>query len=276
MFDLNIEIIKTGKLEQYNAFLHYTNYEALTHILLDRTLKFNNLKNVNDKFEKKQKGLEEYAGTRYAFCLCHRDYEIVPFWYVYGGDNKKEKLMLRFSNFSTKLREVIESDYVFDNQNNKINCEDIQTSQKGLRLVKLVMFDIEYDKKENINSKHNSAIKSYIPNPEQLMQGKLFPYVKYSIDATMLGKVKTNNWKYEEETRLMCTANLLDYKKEVEYILVRVKDEIFRDLEIVVNPWADDIFVSRIEKLIQKTCFPDDIKKSIKVVRSELDDLLIE
>lgn len=274
---MEINIIKKEHLENYRVFLHYTDYEALSYILLDKTLKFNNLKNVNDKFEKKREGLEEFAGTRYIFCLCHQDYEIVPFWYVYGKANKKEKVMLRFSNFSNKLKEVIESDYVFDNQNNIIKCEDnIQNSQERLRLVKLIMFDIEYDEKNNINSKQNITSESYIPNPEQIMQGKAFPYAKYRVDATTLGRVKTINWKYEEETRLMCTANLMDSKKEVECLFVRVKDEIFRNLEIVVNPWADDILVGKIEKLIQKTRFSDEIKKSIKVVRSELDGLLIE
>ena len=69
MFYLDIQVIELEEMERYNTFLHYTNYEALTHILLDGTLKFNNLKNVNDKglllVKGKNKTVVEYSLSGY-------------------------------------------------------------------------------------------------------------------------------------------------------------------------------------------------------------------
>lgn len=78
----------------YEQLLHYTNFDVLKIILSNRTLKCNSLKNVNDQLERKRKGIEKLIDTFYVSCFCHNQCEIVPFWFMYGGDAPDNKKVL--------------------------------------------------------------------------------------------------------------------------------------------------------------------------------------
>lgn len=94
-------------------------------------------------------------------------------------------------------------------------------------------------------------------------------------DARSIGKQKTIHWKYELETRLQCRMSQMD-KCFFEYLLLRLKDDVFRDMVIVANPWASANFISDIKLALDASTLPRDIIDTIVVKRSELDGLIIE
>lgn len=255
--------------------LHYTDFSAFNHIIMDRTLKFSNLRNVNDKFEVQRKGLEKYAGTRYIACFCNQPYEIVPFWYIYGKGKNSEKVLLRFKDFSYNIADIINEtagktfpqkmDFYFS----------LHEDKKGLVVETVKLFDIEYKEcSDEVFQKDNiEYLNVFIP--EKPEKGNEITF-NVKIDASNLGKYKTIHWEYEHETRLMCQTNLLTAEKEVDALLVPINEKIFENLRVVVNPWATIEFIDNVKRLIWESDLSENIKKGIVVEKSELYGMLIE
>ena len=86
-----IDISSASK--KYGNLLHYSNFNSLRMIMNNKTLRFSNLNILNDKYEAKRKGIEQFAKGVFVACFCHEQHEIVPFWYTYGGDVKQDKLL---------------------------------------------------------------------------------------------------------------------------------------------------------------------------------------
>lgn len=71
--------------------------------------------------------------------------------------------------------------------------------------------------------------------------------IKYSeLDIRPFGKHKTIHWAYEAETRIYCRLDP-PHLCNFDHILLRLKDDIFKGLVIVSNPWASDNFISEIK-----------------------------
>ena len=49
-----------------------------------------------------------------------------------------------------------------------------------------------------------------------------------------------------------------------------IKDDIFRDLEIIINPWASMSSQKKIQKTIKNSLLNESIKNSISIKHSEL------
>lgn len=60
-----------------------------------------------------------------------------------------------------------------------------------------------------------------------------------------------------------------------EYILIRLKDDVFRDMLIVANPWVSDDLMLEIYTALNESTLSEDIKKTIIVQRSELDGQIV-
>jgi hypothetical protein len=88
-------------------------------------------------------------------------------------------------------------------------------------------------------------------------------------DPTNIGKHKTIHWEYEQETRIICTLNLAS-ESLFQHIFLRLKEQIFQDLEIIMSPWASKGFEKDVKKLIESSSLSDNIKASIRIVSSEL------
>ena len=55
-----------------------------------------------------------------------------------------------------------------------------------------------------------------------------------------------------------------------EWIDLRLKDEMFRDLIIIKSPWEDESLQGEIEAIIQNSELADDVKASIRIKDSEV------
>jgi hypothetical protein len=222
-------------------------------------------------------GIENYTGTRYVACFCNLDYEVVPFWYVYGMGSRREKVMLRFKDFSSYADDVLDcSTGKIFSTGESFYFAPYQDRQ-SLIIQDIKIFDIEYRKRTDpvFNKKYDWITFESVPTSEQMQAGKPLEFT-YHVDAAMIGMCKTINWDYEHETRIMCEMNVLDVKKKADALLVSLKDKMFEDLQIVLNPWASDEFYEKVKMIIDKSNLSSELKATIKIQRSELDGLLIE
>lgn len=272
--------------KQHKELLHYTNLNVLNIILNQKTLLFNSLKNVNDKLEHRRKGIENIATNFFISSFCHCPYEIVPFWILYGGNNNNQKLLLRFNNFANNFENTFEKDYgitpdgkkLFFDIKNLFNDNDYGFScnvkkdnsiENRQTIMDVHIFDVCYKTQDDdVFNRNYNTIKKLSAD-----DGLTFQKMPVK-DATDLGKHKAINWSYEEETRIMCRMQMLT-ENYFDYLLLRFKDEVFKELKIVANPWATNDFIKQIQSTIEASNLPNKIKSTIQVVKSELDGQII-
>lgn len=88
-------------------------------------------------------------------------------------------------------------------------------------------------------------------------------------NPTVLGKQKSNPWEYEKETRILSALSSSEFN-DWEYIDLQLKDEIFRNLRIVLSPWDDGNLRRQVEQVIKNSGLPEDIMESITIDDSVL------
>lgn len=276
-----------NKCMGYEQLLHYTSINVLKIMLNERTLKCNSLKNVNDRMERKRIGIEDLADTFYVSCFCHYQYEIVPFWFMYGsGVPDDEKVLLRFGNFATNFNNVIENDWAITGDGKRIYFDPRKLficSSSGFS--SLPINDLHAENRQTIKTVRLFDIDYLPPDDEAFIKnyktqggvsfGEGQDVLPVAIkDARSIGKQKTIHWEYEAETRIGCMLNSSgDFY--FGYILLRLRDVVFKDMVIVANPWASDDFISTIKTVLSESSLSRDIKKTIVVRRSELDGQIV-
>lgn len=256
--------------EKYKHLLHYTSVSSFEKIMDDMTFKCNNLANMNDKFEMKRLGIEGFSNTRFVTCFCHAQYEIVPFWFMYGDECAKNNILLCFQGFPNDLEDIIESDYAYDENKEKLlYCQDDSKEKSKDSIYKIKLFDVEYlDYGDESFNKSYGTYRTKMPSPEELISGNEIN-IKISFDAKNYGMQKTIGWEYEKETRLMCTFSLLS-KVDYKYIFIRLKEKIFENMIIYVNPWAESDLVYRVQDILNKSPLSKQIRDTITIKNSVL------
>lgn len=271
----------------YEKLLHYTSFDVLKIMLNNRTLKCNSLKNVNDRLERQRNGIEDLADAFYVSCFCHYQYEIVPFWFMYGGSTlDSKKVLLRFKNFADDFENAIESDWALTGENKIIyfNPQKLFTVNIG-GISCCPIADPQIENRQTIKAVRLFDVEYLLPNDEAFTkeyktQGNVsFGESQSSMpaaisDARLVGKQKKIHWEYEAETRIQCIMNPIG-SYCFDYILLRLKDDVFRDMVIVANPWASDDFITGIKTALDESTLPKDIKDTIIIQRSELDGQIV-
>ena len=273
------------EIKRYERFRYTTNLSTLNLIFQNHTFRSNNLTyaRLNDRMEMRRNGIEPLAACRYITCFSHDEHEAVPFWVSYGMDDKEEKVQLCFNNFANDFQEKIYMDYALIANNMKIFYHSDEygraVNQNGIIGTKLGLPRIHTDFNLN-NSISNVSMFDiqYIPtdDPEFTRQysgeatievgGETVPAIAY--DTATLGRKKSNPWEYEHETRIM--VSLKGNESVGEWIDLRLKDEIFRDLIIIKSPWEDNSLQGKIENIIRESTLPEDVKASIVIKESEV------
>lgn len=290
----NLKIKTEENSKKYEKLLHYCSIQTLERILHDKTLRCSSLGYIqlNDKFERQRKGIEQYANDFFISCFSNYQQEIVPFWYNYAGDNLKEKVLLKFTNFADKVADCFKTNYFLTSENRKmffLNSEYTKTiNQNGIigKSLNLSPINIEYDLKNSI--KHlivrdveylpisaNVFTKQYKEVGEITFDGGRSCVQMPISDLRTFGYYKSEHWGYEHETRVICS--MLSYGiTQFDYILLRLQDAIFDNLTIVENPWSDSSFRTDIIELISNSPIDETIKATISVEKSQLNGLLKE
>lgn len=248
----------------HEKLLHYCSFDTLQKILENKTLKLSNLENLNDIHEKKRKGIEYHAKETFVACFSHCQHEIVPFWYNYGGNQNKDKLLLRIKNFAGEFEKCFST-------NSFIDGKTYKRKQFDLGILSIQTIDVEY-----LPLNHDDLNRSYSA-PAVLRANSTAQTVSTGVlhDMTLLGHQKSVHWDYEKETRIVCTMGA-HYKILFESMYLILDDYFFKDMEIILNPWCDDEFASKVSDYIKQVSLPVEIRETINISKSELDGLLRE
>lgn len=81
---------------------------------------------------------------------------------------------------------------------------------------------------------------------------------------------KNNAWENEGESRILCSLGLPEFNKW-KYIDLRLKEEIFRELTVVLSPWCTGDFEQKVTDVIESSPISGDIKATIRVEHSNLE-----
>lgn len=246
--------------------------------------------NLNDKLEQKRVGISQFACGRFITCFSHISHESVPFWAYYGGKDNSKKVLLKFKNCALAFKDVIHTDYClvagwkklfFYSDEYKRTLRSSCTGMSGLPQI-----NADFDIRNYIRSIEMLDVE-YLPTDSRMFSedysGKIdvdfgaIASAKSSAVITditafspeCLGKQKTEPWDYEKESRILsCLYNQED--STWDYIDLRLKDDFFRDLIIVINPWEEDDLRSEIQEIIDCSPLIGDIKSTITIVNSEI------
>lgn len=291
--DQGLSLIVSDQVKKYDRLCYTTGLDTMKLIFERKTLRCSSLTyaNLNDRMERERVGVSQYAGGRFICCFSHASHESVPFWMYYGIGEKKNKVLLKFNNFSKTLNESIFIDYCLLNEGKRMffysddyertakhNC--IMGQHLGLPKINedfeidnyiscIEMLDVEY-----LPSDDEAFVKDYSGIAE-------VDFGEYLIDEDKkkqlecflpdcLGRQKSLPWSYEEESRILCCLNQQDSSKW-DFIDLRLKDKIFKDLIIVMNPWADKELENKIIEIIEDSTLDEKVKSSIRIIHSELE-----
>lgn len=277
-----LQVSIPDKLKNYKDFRYTTDFNTFKLIIENKTFRSTSLQSakLNDQFEKQRVGVESFAGGRFITCFSHYEKEQEYMWKNYGDtDHPENNVQLVFKNFALNFDECFYTDFVWlNNCSEKLFCN----STDYWNLVKRCTFPILDSVPEGCTI--NNCVKEikvidveYLPEDNdaftQDYSGNVNLHFGHSditginvkgYDPTKLGFQKTNKWKKEHETRIL---SILRGQENVEwdYIDLRLKDEIFRDMQIIMNPWEKDGFEENLMAVIRDSDLDDVIKKSITV-----------
>lgn len=288
-------------VKEHGRMYHTTTLDTMELIFQNKTLRSSSLvhANLNDPMEKARVGVEPFAAGHFIACFSHTTHERINLWQTYGRKNgergedndRKEKISLKFKNFSRQILETIKTDYcltadgkkaIFDSEENLnlITYSRVPGEDRPLPGVEkeydirnwvdyLEVIDVEYvDDNDKVFTDDHSGMTSIdfskIMNSETAREIKLPGY-----RTDCLGRQKTNTWEDERETRILCRLNNQDWK-EWDHIDLRLTDEFFRDLVIIMSPWASENMQESIQAIIDGSSLSEDVKKSISIEESIL------
>lgn len=275
--------LKVEEKTKTHSCMEYTTYIGVLELILkNQTLRSSSLTNanLNDPMEKERVGVSRFANRNFITCFCHLEHECIPFWMYYGGRKRRDKVLLRFPNFSSKIEECIHTDYAWTAEGKKCLfrnplfqlMEDKFANQSeydiGNYIESLLMFDIDYVPitseiftKENIQ-KADIDFSNISHCEDSVVEMKCY-------DTTVLGKQKSDPWDYEKETRIMSVLSL-PYNRNWEYLDLRLKPEMFRDLKIILSPWSTQKRKEMVEGFLADSELPQEIKDTITIEFSAL------
>ena len=283
---LNINIAEGTK--QYDVMGYTTDLNTMRLIFQNKTFRSSSLSNanLNDTMEKQRVGVSEFASSRFITCFTHTHQESVPFWMYYGKDIREEKVLLQFRNFAINFEKCVRTDFakVKDDKlcffrspeyGSTINSRWFSdTTQYDLRacIDSISVLDVEYVSPDSSVFTEDNSGQADIDFGH--VTGQENAVVKLQgFNPTVLGKQKSNPWKYEKETRILCTLSNPTFK-EWDYIDLQLHSEMFRGLRIILSPWDDGALRNKVEEIISSSGLPADIISSITIKDTSLKDTL--
>lgn len=247
---------------------HYTNIETLALILSNKTIRFNRLDNVDDLEEGnlKSNGVL-FSNYTFVSCWTENPEESIPLWKLYTKGNNGVRICLEKDGMFKQYTLPSDNKYgitpipphemkydfpieeIFEQREYQLPIHlDYNSSNHGSFYRK-----IQYV--ENIESIAADALKG-IKDKEGNPVGTLIAF-------NPLGTYKHKRWKFEEESRFVLNLlpgnpmaySLNDMNEGLESMVTNLsnnknlpfkyydkelRDDIFEDLEITLNPMIDE------------------------------------
>lgn len=297
---IGLQVHVSDEVKVYPRMYYTVDFNAFACILGKLTLRSSSLTHarLNDPNEKKRIAIERFAVSRYITCFSHIDHELVPFWAYYGGSERSTKILLKFKNFASNLENVLCTDYAWLPNGKKVFFDGpaLKTAMQVNALAEKTQdekdVDFELDnwikriefvnvmylpaKSEVFTKSYESTVNlDFSKSVITLANSKATENSQVLENATVfktgsLGKYKSLPWDYEGESRIISCLFSPVFDKW-EYIDLRIKEDIFRELEVVLSPWCNKDFEQKINEIIESSPISEEIKASIHISHSDVE-----
>ena len=221
-----------------NSFSQYTNIEALLCILKDRELKLNSIRNVDDKTETTymQPLVDNDEALPYVACFDYSPRESIPLWSMYAGHPYGVKIC-----FYTEGQRRFDGDLIDRNR-------PVKACRSGYRPEKISL-DMEEESKFPY-PKAFVHIQTKLINYSDVIKDSAYQCpAKDLLDWRTLGSIKSKDWEFQHEVRIVADINHVDWKTcndqvdvievpSFEYLLVPITFASLKRIAITFSPWT--------------------------------------
>ena len=227
---------------------HYTTLETLALILKNRTLRFNNVKNMNDPEESVTEDFKSSL-KNYTFISCwtQNPEESIPLWQMY-------------SNSAHGVRLESDTSFIhFDGNETNINGVNIvvQNVQKSFDCSEKAKFILLRQTNDNGDCHYHKVKYS---NEKQIFKEDISKnnIEQFKFNATEAFATKNKHWEFEEEIRfILLGSNCEDVKMDDNWqyfynrildkkpfsansVYLHLKDDFFENLRITIAPCMNE------------------------------------
>lgn len=240
-----------GVIELPESLFHYTSVATLEKIIMNKSIRFNRLDNVNDPEEALTSNLEEANMLVFVSCWNHESNESIHMWNMYGDNFTGVRIELPIDMFKGR---------------NKITIYE----KGGARISYAEMIDINREnfpfsmRTSNIFGPNKVA---YVDNREVLVSKAVYEEGNnVHVNLYDLGLFKNQYWHIENEWRykiigLMEEGNypnddftkmMLDLKKYPVVpteLFVQLDESVFDEMKIMIGPKCNEHDYNFIKKI---------------------------
>lgn len=249
-----------GRIKKMVEYLyHYTSIENLALILKNRTIKYNNLLNVDDPEEAETEDLGKAGRHCLVSCWTSSSEDIIPMWNMYTPDMRGVRIKMRQYPFRQYTYNKGEA-YFTENVHSYINYNSV--TNVSIAANYLLLEKVEYTE------------------DEELLKPKIITRTLDSINVTFenIGRCKRSCWEFQQECRyIIRTApwsikeleNVKTPEEQMQLfnrildinniqfcneIFLDLTDDAFEGMEILLAPKTTDAEYIIVEALLEKYC----------------------
>lgn len=246
---------------------HYTSLDTLALILKNRTLCFNNLRNVDDMEEAQSEDMGEFGKFVYVSCWTADSEESIPLWNLYTPD--MHGVRIRLPEYPFETHHYKKGDFFFEEDvDTYIDFADMIAENKySIASTNPVLVKVKYDN-EKARLFPRVRMESYTGALQDFLEAKsLEELERKNIDVTYsfkeIGYYKRENWSFQEEWRYKisiapmglqesnpptlekqqeCFRRLEDRAAEppVQRLFLKIDENALKELEVVFGPKMTD------------------------------------
>lgn len=240
---------------------HYTSIEKLALILKNRTIKFNNLLNVDDPEEAETSDLGTAGRHCLVSCWTNSEEDVIPMWNMYTPDMKGVRI---------KLRKYPFKQYTY-NKGEKYFTEDIKS---------YIDYNGSYTTSVCISAQYPLLEKIEYTDDEKLLKPEIITKSENGIKASFqnIGRCKRTYWNFQQEYRyiirtapwgmmelervkepneqILIFNRILD-KNNTQYcneIYLDLVEDAFSDMEVLLAPKTTESECIIVQALLDKYC----------------------
>lgn len=240
---------------------HYTSIENLALILKNRSIKFNNLLNVDDPEETETEDLGKAGRHCLISCWTDNEEDVIPMWNMYTPDMKGVRIKMRKYPF----KQYVYGENVLhfkEKTKSYINYNDIYAKTVSIAPSCPLLEKIEYTKDES------------------LLKPQILTTTKNIINASFknVGRCKRNYWEFQQEYRyiirtapwsieelekvktleeqMLIYERILD-KNNTQFcneIYLDLAEDAFDDMAILLAPKTSGAERIIVQALLEKYC----------------------
>lgn len=248
-------------MKMKECLYHYTSIENLALILKNKTIKFNNLLNVDDPEEAETEDLGLSGKYCLVSCWSKNSEDILPMWNMYTPGMKGVRIKMKMNPFK---------EYTYD-------VGEMHFSE---RTTSYIDYKSDYAKKVLIAAKCPLALEVEYTEDENLLHPKIKCQNENSINISFekLGKYKREYWNFQKEYRYKITtapwsidelekaktvedqmqlfSRLLDENNQqfCDEIFLRLADDAFNGMEVLLAPKTTESEYIIVQALLEKYC----------------------